>query len=59
MGPPSGASKGSSPFDTGPHGGQQGFMKGAQHPSDELSGRELHGGGPPAKPIDDGGAVEP
>ena len=30
------------------HRWQQGFMKGAQHPSDELSGTEQQGGGPPS-----------
>ena len=47
MGRPPKTSKACSVNDTGLHGRQQGFMKGAQHPSDGLSDRELQGG-PPA-----------
>ena len=43
MGPPSGASKGCSPSDTGLHRGQQEFMKVSQHPSDAFSGIGLQG----------------
>lgn len=45
--PAAGAGKGCSPSDTGLHRRQQGFMKGAQHPTAGISGTEQQGGGPP------------